>query len=238
MNYASAAGARANTAPIVAEPLCLRVADRLRAWIYDRRLATGAWIDELALARELGVSRTPLREALRILERDGLVRNVPRHGSFVAELSLAELDALLPVMALLEGRCTYEAVRKASDADIAALSTLHAELERRAERGEREAYEAVNYDFQARLEALAGNPWLQRVASELRRLLRLLRSHQLELPGRFAAPLAQHRALMRAIRARDAVGAERIMKRHLRAQHKALWRTAHSGTPSRGGIRV
>ena len=207
---------------IVVEPLYQQVATRIRELIYAGRLPAGAWIDELGLAKSFGLSRTPLREALKVLEKEGLVRNVPRQGSFVTELSVADLEELFPIMAMLEARCALEATRKASDADIRGLEAIHAELERCAAAGDAVGYYATNDRFHMRLEELSGNRWLQRVTSELRRFLRLLRGRQLGVPGRRDESLAEHRALMKAIKARDAVRAERLMKDHLHAQEHSV----------------
>lgn len=207
---------------IVVEPLYQQVAVRLRELIYAGTLPAGGWIDEVALAKAFGLSRTPLREALKVLEKEGLVRNVPRQGSYVTELSAEDLEQLFPIMAMLEARCALEATKKASDADIRALESIHAELERCAAAGDAAGYYAANDQFHVRLENLSGNRWLQRVTSELRRFLRLLRGRQLGVPGRRDESLAEHRALMKAIKARDALRAERLMKDHLHAQEHSV----------------
>ena len=94
------------------------VAARLRAMVFERELKPGDYIDEKALATRWQISRTPLREALKVLAAEGLVELVPRRGCRVIEMTDADAEALLPVMALLEGRCAYEAVRKAGDDDV------------------------------------------------------------------------------------------------------------------------
>src|SRR3989454_4698668 len=94
------------------------VATRLRSMVFERQLAPGQWIDELALARDWQISRTPLREALKVLAAEGLVTLVPRQGCKVTELSEDDAEQLFPVMALLEGRCAFEAVRRATPADV------------------------------------------------------------------------------------------------------------------------
>jgi DNA-binding GntR family transcriptional regulator len=221
----------ANMGEIVVEPLYQQVAARLRELIYAGTLPAGSWIDELALAKSFGLSRTPLREALKVLEKEGLVRNVPRQGSFVTELSAEDLEELFPIMAMLEARCALEATRKATDADIRALEAIHAELERCAAAGDAAGYYAANDQFHVRLEMLSANRWLQRVTSELRRFLRLLRGRQLDVPGRREESLAEHRALMKAIKARDAVRAERLMKDHLHAQEHSV-ETLFASTPA------
>ena len=207
---------------IVVEPLYQQVAARLRELIYAGTLPAGSWIDELALAKSFGLSRTPLREALKVLEKEGLVRNVPRQGSFVTELSAEDLEALFPIMAMLEARCALEATKKATAADLRGLEAIHAELERCADAGDAVGYYAANDQFHVRLEVLSGNRWLQRVTSELRRFLRLLRGRQLGVPGRRDQSLAEHRALMKAIKARDALRAERVMADHLHAQEHSV----------------
>lgn len=198
------------------------VATRLRHMIFERQLAPGQWIDELALARDWQISRTPLREALKVLAAEGLVLPVPRQGSKVAEMSEDDADQLLPVMALLEGRCAYEAVRKASDADIRRLKQLHEKLEKHAAAHNIDGYYQANHEFHSTVQALAGNRWLDRATGDLRRFVRLLRGRQLNWPGRIEASINEHRVLLDAIVQRDAARAERVMHDHLMAQLAAL----------------
>ena len=155
--------------PRMVEPIPLRgtslhdgVAARLRSMVFERQLAPGQWIDEKALAEAWLVSRTPLREALKVLAAEGLVELVPQRGCRVIELSDDDADDLFPVMALLEGRCAHEAVAKASDADIAELQRLHAELERHAAAHDVDGYYRANHVFHSRVQALAANRWLDR----------------------------------------------------------------------------
>jgi DNA-binding GntR family transcriptional regulator len=209
--------------PITHRALYQDVAERLRELIYRGDLAAGAWIDERALVDRFGISRTPLREALKVLHAEGLVRLTPRRGSFVAgELTPQDLDEIFPLMALLEGLCALEAVRKATPQDVRRLEAMHDRLERHAAAGEVDRYYEQNYAFHQAVEEIAANPWLSRTVSELRRFLRLLRGRQLRVPGRLQASLAEHRKLMRALRRRDAEEAERVMRAHLMAQRAAL----------------
>ncbi len=210
--------------PIPLRPSSLHeeVATRLRNMIFERQLTPGQWIDELALARDWQISRTPLREALKVLAAEGLVTPVPRQGCKVAEIAEDEADELLPVMALLEGRCAYEAVRKAGEADIRRLQQLHAQLERHAAAQDIEAYYRANHEFHSAVQALAANRWLDRATGDLRRFVRLLRGRQLHWPGRIEASINEHRVLLDAIVQRDAARAERVMHDHLMAQLAAL----------------
>ena len=109
-----------------------QVADTLRQEIFSGSLAPGAFVDEVALSAQLEISRTPLREALKVLAAEGLVRHEPRRGCFVSEVTERDLDEIFPVIALLEGRCAHEAALHASDADLQALELLHERLKKAA----------------------------------------------------------------------------------------------------------
>ncbi len=198
------------------------VATRLRTMLFDNQLVPGQWIDEKALAAQWQVSRTPLREALKVLVAEGLVELVPHRGCRVIELSTEDADALFPVMALLEGRCALEAVNKAGDDDLRQLRRLHDDLERHAAAQDIDGYYRVNHAFHTQVQALAGNRWLDRATGDLRRFMRLMRGRQLALPGRMAASLNEHRVLIDAFEQRDAERAERTMHDHLLAQLVAL----------------
>jgi DNA-binding GntR family transcriptional regulator len=215
------------------------VATRLRTMVFERQLAPGEWIDELALARDWQISRTPLREALKVLAAEGLVTPVPRQGCKVTELSEHDADDLFPVMALLEGRCAFEAVRKATPADVKALRKLHEVLERHAATGNVDGYYRANHEFHTRVQALADNRWLDRATNDLRRFLRMLRGRQLNWPGRIQASINEHRVLMDAIEHGDAARAERVMHDHLLAQLVALKALrAHEQAQAAGGARA
>lgn len=198
------------------------VAARLRTMVFERQLQPGQWIDELALANDWHISRTPLREALKVLAAEGLVTLVPRQGCRVTELSEDDADELFPVMALLEGRCAYEAVRKATPADLKQLRRLHEVLEKHAATKNIDGYYRANHDFHTRVQSIAANRWLDRATNDLRRFLRLLRGRQLNWPGRIEDSINEHRVLIAAIEQRDAARAERVMHDHLMAQLAAL----------------
>lgn len=208
--------------PVRGTSLHDEVAARLRAMVFERALAPGEWIDEKALAAGWQISRTPLREALKVLAAEGLVELVPQRGCRVVELSDDDADQLFPVMALLEGRCAYEATRNASAADRALLRHWHDELERHAAAQDRDAYYRANHEFHTLVQRLARNRWLDRSTGDLRQFLRLMRGRQLKLPGRIDTSIREHRMLIEAMLAGDAGRAERTMHDHLMAQLAAL----------------
>ena len=206
-----------------------QVAQRLRELVFERRLAPGAWIDEKALAAAWQISRTPLREALKVLAAEGLVELVPQRGCRVAALTDTDAEQLFPVMALLEGRCAFEATRRADAPGREALREAHAALERHAAAQDRDGYYRANHVFHSLVQQLAGNRWLDRCTGDLRRFMRLMRGRQLGLPGRMDASIAEHRVLIDAMLRGDAAAAERAMQEHLLAQLTAL--KALSDTP-------
>ncbi|MBS0340994.1 MAG: GntR family transcriptional regulator [Proteobacteria bacterium] len=198
------------------------VASSLREEIFAGRLPPGSFVDEAALCARLEISRTPLREALKVLTAEGLLRHEPRRGCFVNEVTQRDLDEIFPVIALLEGRCAYEAAAKANDADIAALAVLHDKLERHAKAHRINEYYATNYAIHEAIILLADNRWLAQVIADLRKILKLARLQQLRAPGRLEQSLSEHLAVFAALKARDSEGAEAAMRTHLHRQREAL----------------
>lgn len=207
------------------------VAERLRQRIFQHELAPGAWIDEQALAEEYGISRTPLREALKVLAAEGLVTLKPRRGCYVTELSEKDLDEIFDIMALLEGRCAYEAVRKMGAGALRQLERLHEELERAAAKNDIDGFFEANQGFHLTLQQIAGSRWLVQVIQDLRKVMKLNRHHSLFIEGRLEQSLAEHRIIMDAVRDRDAERAEDAMRTHLRSGRAALSRMQGTATP-------
>ncbi|HSX95669.1 MAG TPA: GntR family transcriptional regulator [Hydrogenophaga sp.] len=198
------------------------VASQLRERIFSGELAPGSYLDEPALCSTLGISRTPLREALKVLTAEGLLRHEPRRGCFVAEITERDLDEIFPVIALLEGRCAFEAASNASDAELVALEQLHDKLNRAARAKRINDYYAINFAIHEAIIALADNRWLAQVIGDLRKILKLARLQQLHAPGRLEQSLSEHMAVFAALKARDAEGAEAAMRTHLTRQRVAL----------------
>lgn len=207
---------------VVHNSLHEQVADTLRQEIFGGALAPGSFVDEVALCERLEISRTPLREALKVLTAEGLVRHEPRRGCFVNEVTERDLDEIFPVIALLEGRCAHEAALRASDADLAALEVLHDKLQKAARHKRIVDYYDANYTIHEAIITLADNRWLAQVIGDLRKILKLARLQQLHAPGRLEQSLSEHMAVFAALKARDAEGAEAAMRTHLTRQREAL----------------
>ena len=205
-------------------PLSLHedVAVRLRELIYSGELPPGAFVDEPALCERLAISRTPLREALKVLTAEGLMRHEPRRGCFVNQVTERDLDEIFPVIALLEGRCAFEAASRVNDADLRVLDGMHQRLRDCAAAGQIAAYYEANHVIHEAIIQLADNRWLAQVIADLRKILRLSRQQSLQVPGRLEQSLSEHMAVFAALQARDNSGAEAAMRTHLLRQREAL----------------
>ena len=202
------------TAPRSLSPRALyqEVAERLRQQIFARELEPGSWIDEQKLAAEYGISRTPLREALKVLAVEGLVTMKVRRGAYVTEMSRDDVAQVYHLLGLLEADAAGEVARKGSEAQVAELRRLHDQLERQVKH--RDAFFATNEAFHLKLLDFAGNRWRTQIVDDLRKVMKLNRHHSLFRQGRLASSLAEHRELMKAIEARDARAATRLMRSH------------------------
>ena len=188
------------------------VAERLRQQIFARQLEPGSWIDELKLCAEYGISRTPMREALKVLAVEGLVTMKVRRGAYVTEMSGEDVVQVYHLLALLESDAAAEVARRATDAQRTELAALHERLEKQVR--QRDAFFATNEQFHLKLLDIAGNRWRTQIVADLRKVMKLNRHHSLFKQGRLADSLAEHRALMAAIEARDATRARRLMTAH------------------------
>ena len=188
------------------------VAELLRQRIFSRELEPGSWIDELKLAEEYGISRTPLREALKVLAAEGLVTMKVRRGAYVTEVSDKDLADVYHLLALLESDGAGVVAEHATDAQRSELQALHAELEAAVK--DRERFFALNERFHIRLLEIADNRWRQQMVSDLRKVMKLNRHNSLLKTGRISESLAEHRAVMEALLSRDAALTRERMHQH------------------------
>jgi DNA-binding GntR family transcriptional regulator len=196
-------------------PLYEEVAERLRTSIFSHELAPGSWIDEQAIAKEYGISRTPMREAIKILAAEGLITMQMRRGAYVTEVSKSDLNQIFTVLALLEGQACRETALRASEGQLEALDSIHMKLERAAADRDLDQFFAINQSFHDKLQEISNNPWMKRVIDDLRKVLKLQRRDSLSKRGRMESSLIEHRKILSALLARDADLSEKLMKEHL-----------------------
>jgi DNA-binding GntR family transcriptional regulator len=195
------------------------VAEQLRQRIFRRELEPGSWIDEVKIAQEFGISRTPLREALKVLAAEGLVTMKVRRGAYVTEVSENDLADVYHLLSLLESDAAGVVAHKATDEQIKDLQQIHKELE--SAQNNRDKFFAVNERFHMRLLEVAGNRWRDQLVADLRKVMKLNRHNSLLKTGRIKESMLEHRAIMEAISHRDSRGAVKRMQEHFRNGLKA-----------------
>ena len=188
------------------------VAELLRQRIFNRELEPGSWIDELKLAEEYGISRTPLREALKVLATEGLVTMKVRRGAYVTEVSERDLADVYHLLALLESDAAGVVATEATAAQLKELQSLHRELEKSV--GQREKFFELNEVFHMRLLAIADNRWRDQMVADLRKVMKLNRHNSLLKNGRIEESLAEHQVIMAALLARNAQASVAAMQKH------------------------
>ncbi|KQW24470.1 GntR family transcriptional regulator [Acidovorax sp. Root402] len=188
------------------------VAEQLRQRIFRRELEPGSWIDELKIAEEFGISRTPLREALKVLAAEGLVTMKVRRGAYVTEMSEKDLRDVYHLLSLLESDAAGVVAEHATEAQLKTLQDLHAELE--AAVADREKFFAVNERFHMHLLEMADNRWRSQMVADLRKVMKLNRHNSLFKQGRIEDSLGEHRAILAAMVVRDAKGTVKAMQAH------------------------
>lgn len=188
------------------------VAELLRQRIFRRELEPGSWIDEVKLAQEYGISRTPLREALKVLAAEGLVTMKVRRGAYVTEVSETDLAEVYHLLSLLESDAAGVVAERATATQLRELQALHAELATAV--ADRDRFFALNERFHMRLLDIAGNRWRNQMVADLRKVMKLNRHNSLLKTGRIDESLAEHSALMDALARRDAAAAVARMREH------------------------
>ncbi len=182
-------------------------------------LQPGAWIDELKLATEYGISRTPLREALKVLATEGLVTMKLRRGAYVTEVNAKDLRDVFHLMAVLEADAAGSVATHATNAQLLELEALHQQLERAAKAGksgkDHIKFFTINEAFHVKLLQIADNKWRDQMVADLRKVMKLNRAQSLLKAGRIEESLAEHSAIMVALTTRDAAAAQAAMRSHI-----------------------
>ncbi len=207
---------------LINRPLYEDVADRLREQIFSKELAPGSWLDEQNLAKQFGISRTPMREAIKVLASEGLITIKMRRGAYVTEIARKDLEQIFAILSLLEGEAAREAAAKASEEELNQLDYWHHRLEKAAADRDIEQFFEINGKFHELIREIAGNRWMNGVIEDLRKVLKLHRRDSLTSTGRLQNSLIEHRAILNALLKRDQAAAENIMRKHMAQGLEAL----------------
>lgn len=199
-----------------------RSADKIRESIEQRivegEFKDGERLDEVRLAAVFGVSRTPLREALRMLAGSGLVELIPKRGAFVRHPGIVELVEMFEVMAELEALCGRLAARRISSGDLAKLAVAARACEQALEGQDPDAYYHRNEEFHQLIYKAGGNSFLVAEATRLQKRLRPFRRMQLRVRGRMKQSMTEHGVILKALEDGDAVAAADALRGHVTVQ--------------------
>jgi DNA-binding GntR family transcriptional regulator len=199
----------------------LRAYEALRTLILDGRYAPGARLKEVEVAALLGVSRTPVREALLQLEVEGMVELIPRRGAMVRGLTRADVHEIFVLRAVLEAFCASEAAVRMDDASIEHLAELHDEFELGVERWrgdeQAEALVELNTDFHRAVIAGGGNARIAAVLDKLTAVPQAWKCGFWSSRRQRETAVVYHREIVDAVRARDPLRADAVMKSHIYA---------------------
>lgn len=208
--------------PLARKPLREEIYRVLRRTIVQGRLEPGAKIVEGRLAAALGVSRTPVREALHRLEYDGLVINRPGYSTRVTALTVTDVEEIYPIITVLEGLAGRLATPRLSPADLSYMDELTHALAHHARRGEIEKLMAADTRFHAVLHERSQNRRLQRIIAELRGQMERFEYVFFSSPAHVRASLARHKKLVRVLRRGDPAAAEQTLIRQWELGRHAL----------------
>src|SRR5450830_41301 len=176
------------------------VAELLRQRIFQRELEPGSWIDELKIAQEFGISRTPLREAIKVLAAEGLVTMKVRRGAYVTEVNEKDLRDVYHLLSLLESDAAGEVADHAMPAQLQEIAALHDDLEKAVD--DRERFFQLNERIHLRILEIADNRWRLQMVTDLHKVMKMNRHNSLLKRGCIAESLQEHFDITEAITAR------------------------------------
>jgi DNA-binding GntR family transcriptional regulator len=212
--------------PILRRPLHDEATERIRDMIVEGGLVAGEWINETELCQLLQISRTPLREALKILATEGMVELIPRRGAHVAKLSPRELVDVFEALGGIEGLAAELAALRMSSADLEKLRELQVLIEQRHQARNRLAYFHDNQELHKAIVRLSGNSAIAEIHARLIARVRRARYQAILSEARWSASVKEHALILAALENRDARRAGELMRQHV----------AHTGAVVRASV--
>ncbi|MFY0692588.1 MAG: GntR family transcriptional regulator [Paracoccaceae bacterium] len=215
------------TNPISRPTLHEEIVERIRELIVDGSLEPGTKIPEKQLCESFGVSRTPMREALKVLANEGLAVLEPNRGAWVSSVTIEELEATFPVIGAMERLAGELACLKATDAQIAEIRKSHDDMVRHFEERDRQSYFKSNQDIHDSILSAADNEVLSqnyRILSSRMKRARFLANIS---PARWEQAVEEHKLMIVALESRDGPRLGELLNQHLQNKFTAL--RAHTG---------
>ena len=204
------------------QPLRETVCEALRDAIRRGILEPGERLMEVQLAEELGISRTPVREAIRKLEQEGYVIMMPRRGTYVSDVSVKDIKEIFEIRSALESLSTELATMRIEPEELEKLQSLLVEIEGHIKNNDMEKIVATDVEFHGLLYQVSRNARLVAIISNLMEQLARFRTLAMSYPGRLKETLKEHRAMVEAIAAGDANAAREAAERHMEQAEETL----------------
>ena len=201
--------------PIGRTALAVEISNHLRQMIFEGALEPGEKVREKLLTEQFGVSRTPLREALKVLAAEGLLELIPNRGAVITRQSPDELDEVFGVLAVLEGLAGELAAKAASDEDLARVSDMTRQLRQSFDNADRPEYFRINQAIHRAILEAASNDTLARSHELLAYRAQRARYQANLTPERWRVAVEEHEAIAEALEARDADRCSALMRSHL-----------------------
>ena len=217
------------------KPLRELVFESLREAIISGQLSPGERMMEIQLAEEMGVSRTPVREAIRKLELEGLVVMIPRKGAYVSGLSLKDVADVFEIRGALEGLAAELAADRITDEELENLERYLVKISEDIEHGDLSRVVETDTDFHTLLYQASRNNRLSQIINNLREQIQRFRTTSLSLPGRMKTALEEHRKIVEAISSRDGELARKLAQEHIENAENSLMSMIRKDTNFGGG---
>ena len=192
-----------------------QVAHRLRQMLVENRIPPGAKLNERELSDELNVSRTPLREAIKMLAAEGLVELLPNRGAIAVDLTELDILNTFEVMAGLEAQSGELAAQRVTDAELAEIKAMHYEMLAAYTRRDLPAYYRLNASIHNAINLAAKNPILTATYQQVNARLQALRFRSNQDGEKWSAAVKEHEQMINALTARDAVAMRAVLMSHL-----------------------
>ena len=197
-------------------------ASRLRQRLIEGRIPPGAKLNERELAEELKLSRTPLREAIRMLAAEGLVELLPNRGAVAVQLSPQDVADTFDVIGGLEGQSGALAAERITESELTEIRALHYEMRAAHTRRDLPAYYRLNAEIHRRINAAARNPVLTRTWQTINARLQALRFRSNFDETKWARAVDEHERMVDLLAARDAAALRLLLEQHLRHKRDAV----------------
>lgn len=195
-----------------------QIADTLEQLVFAGEFEDGERLDELKLAEQFRVSRTPIREALQVLVTSGMAEQIPRRGVFIRQPGPVELMEMFETMAEIEAVCGRLAATRMTEADLASLSDANDRCQQAVEDADHDRYYAENETFHQIIYRGAANSYLEKQALQLQSRLKAYRKIQLRFRGRLAQSMSEHSQVLASLREGDASKAAEVLRNHVAIQ--------------------